>query len=155
MGDVFVYRVLATPFKTNELFIAVHDLYKAVHVVLVLLAMIGAGAAWSGTATRYLPREKLHVLRMASLILAFLYLIHLPFVVNTRYAIPVYPAMYLLAVFTAVVAARAIWSYGRSSSAARRVEPIPITATPAKPAHQQSPKRPTPGHRKGGGKRRA
>jgi hypothetical protein len=110
-ADVFVYPITATPFWTNKLFMAAHAVYRNAHAVFLLLTVSGAFAAWWKPAIDSLPPTKLPVLRMASLLLMFLYLVHIPFFVNTRYALPVYPAMYLLATF-AVIAVGDCYSLG-------------------------------------------
>ncbi len=113
MGDVFVYPVTASPFLTNPLFVVVRAAYRFGHELLLLLGMIGAVAAWRATMTQALGPQAQTVLRMASLLLAFVYLVHLPFFVAARYLAPVWPAIYLLAAFAVVVAGRMLRHRGR------------------------------------------
>jgi hypothetical protein len=60
---------------------------------MMLLATIGSILVWTRSG-RASPRMR--VLRMASLLLIFLYTAHVPFFAATRYALPVFPALYLL-----------------------------------------------------------
>jgi hypothetical protein len=113
-ADVFVYPITATPFWTNKLFMAAHAVYRNAHAVFLLLTVSGALAAWWKPAIDSLPPTKLPVLRMASLLLMFLYLVHIPFFVNTRYALPVYPAMYLLATFAVIAGWRLLFAWSPS-----------------------------------------
>jgi len=104
VGDVFVYPVERTPFETNRVFGAVHEAFRFVHPLVLLLAAIGAVFAWPRRFAAVVPDAKVQVLRMAGLLLAFLYLVYLPFATNVRYALPVFPAMYLLAAFAVALA---------------------------------------------------
>ena len=99
VGDVFIYPVRSTPFNNNMLFKLVHGAFHYSHYVVLILAAIGAVTVWLLPETALLAPNKQPVLRMASLLFVFLYLIHIPFVVSTRYSVPVFPVIYLLAAF--------------------------------------------------------
>jgi 4-amino-4-deoxy-L-arabinose transferase-like glycosyltransferase len=101
-GDVFIYPVRSTPFNKDMLFKLVHGAFHYSHYVVLILAAIGAVTVWLLSETTQVAPSKQPVLRIASLLFAFLYLIHIPFVVATRYSVPVFPAIYLLAVFAIV-----------------------------------------------------
>jgi 4-amino-4-deoxy-L-arabinose transferase-like glycosyltransferase len=103
VGDVFIYPVRSTPFRNDELFQAIHGTFYYSHLAVLALAIIGAIAAWIPSATGRLPPGRCATPRLASLLLMFLYLVHIPFFVATRYAVPVFPAVYFLAVFAIVV----------------------------------------------------
>jgi 4-amino-4-deoxy-L-arabinose transferase-like glycosyltransferase len=102
VGDVFIYPVRSTPFNTDMLFKLVHGAYHYSHYVVLILAAIGAVTVWLLSETAQVAPSKRPVLRIASLLFVFLYLIHIPFVVATRYSVPVFPVIYLLAVFAIV-----------------------------------------------------
>ena len=106
-GDVFVYAVAATPFATNPAFIAVRVAFYMTHALLLLLAAAGAVLAWRSRFTAGSPEAMRPVLRIASLLLAFTYVAHIPFATSTRYLVPVMPALHLLAVFAVVAVYRA------------------------------------------------
>lgn len=105
-GDVFVYPVLSTPFASNPLFQILHRLYASTHDGIVLLATIGAVMVWFAPVARWGGFKQMQVLRMASLLLIFLCVAHLPFFTAVRYALPVFPALYLLCLVPLVVLAR-------------------------------------------------
>ena len=71
--------------------------------VVLILGAAGAVMAWW---------QNNPVLRVASLLLGFTYLAYIPFAVVNRYAVPVFPALYLLAVFAIVfvLSGMAAWS---------------------------------------------
>ena len=85
------------------MFLATRELFSRVHWIVVVLAAIGAILAWMPSAEGVFPREKRHVLRMASLLFIFLVLAHVPFFAATRYALPVLPALYILSLAAVVM----------------------------------------------------
>jgi len=102
VGDVFIYPVRSTPFNNDTLFKLVHGAFHYTHYVVLILAAIGAVTVWLLSETAQVAPSKQPVLRIASLLFVFLYLIHIPFVVATRYSVPVFPVIYLLAAFAVV-----------------------------------------------------
>ena len=84
------------------LFKFVHGAFHYTHYILLILAVIGCVTVWLWSETAQVAPSKQPVLRIASLLFVFLYLIHIPFVVSTRYSVPVFPVIYLLAVFAIV-----------------------------------------------------
>ena len=115
-GDVFIYPVRATPFSDSQLFRTIHEIFYVGHLPALLLAIVGAIAVWLPQATNKFFAAPLPTLRIASLMLGFLYLVHIPFFVAARYAVPVYPAIYLLAVF-AVTLLALFWMPKRAAPA--------------------------------------
>ncbi len=105
-GDVFVYPALATPFTTDLLFRTIHRAYRATHDLVVLLAAVGCAMVWIAPAVRLARFRRPHGLRMASLLLIFLYAAHFPFFAATRYALPVFPCLYVLCLVPLLVGAR-------------------------------------------------
>jgi len=114
MGDIFVYPIAASPFLSNPVFAVVRAAYRFSHALLLILGALGAVAAWRTANMQSLGAQAQTVLRMASLLLAFIYLVHLPFFVAARYLAPVLPAIYLLAAFAVVAAGRALRNRGGS-----------------------------------------
>ena len=102
VGDVFIYPIRQTPFNDDMLFKLVHGAFHYSHYVVLILAAIGAVTVWLWSETAQIAPSKQPVLRIASLLFVFLYLIHIPFFTATRYAVPVFPAIYLLAIFPIV-----------------------------------------------------
>lgn len=109
MGDVFIYPVTATPFETNGTFVFVHAVMEALHWVLVALGAVGAVAVWLPVARNLLHDRGLLGLRAASVILIYTTLALIPFVMVTRYAVPTFPALYLLAMVPPALAAAAYY----------------------------------------------
>jgi len=116
-GDVFIYPVTRTPFKTNRVFMSVHDIYWTIHWVVLALAGFAAVAVWTPLGRFAAHSEKLHVLKLASLLLGYLIVIHIPFFTASRYAVPTYPAIYLLAIATIVMTFRALLAFHASRGA--------------------------------------
>lgn len=112
-GSVFIYPVLSTPFTTDLLFARLLTAFEWIHVPVVVLAAIGAISAWT-----VLPPQP--VVRMASLMLLFTYLAHIPFFVAIRYAVPIFPAIYLLAITAVALALVWLWTRTRSGVGPRK-----------------------------------
>jgi 4-amino-4-deoxy-L-arabinose transferase-like glycosyltransferase len=117
VGDVFIYPIRSTPFRNDGLFQAIHGAFYYGHLAVLVLALIGAIAAWLPLTRKQLSSDKRPTLRIASLMIAFLYLVHIPFFVATRYAVPIFPAIYLLAVF-AIVVLLSVWPYSSGPKSA-------------------------------------
>jgi hypothetical protein len=114
-GDVFIYPAAATPFRNNPVFVAIHDAFFNAHAYILLLAVLGGVAAWIPAATRGVPGHAAIVLRLASLMLIFQYVIYLPFVAHGRYTVPLFPEIFLLAVASVVLAGKigqSVWQQG-------------------------------------------
>ena len=108
VGDVFVYPVITTPFRTNSFFMTTHDIMKILQWPIVLSAAIGSILVWlPKTAELLLERDKVTV-RAGSLLLIFLTAVHFPLANPARYAIPAYPALFLMAVVAPAILARLV-----------------------------------------------
>jgi hypothetical protein len=110
VGDIYVYPVLTTPFNEDISFKIIYLIFKWLHPVLLSLAFLNCIMPWMATMSNLVPSHNQTTPKMARLMLIFLYLVHLPFVAPGRYAVPLYPMMYLLAVSTIVMA----WQIGRN-----------------------------------------
>jgi len=103
--DIFIYDVRSTPFHNDKLFQTIYIVFRYTHLPVLILSVMGAMAAWLPSTAKHLSPDQLPLLRVASLMLPFVYVAHIPFFAAIRYAAPILPAIYLLAVF-AVVALR-------------------------------------------------
>jgi len=103
-GDIFVYPVVSTPFSDRIAFETMHWIFERSHLPILALAFLGCIAPWIPTVRKIISLKTQIVLRTASLMLMFLYFIHLPFYVVGRYAIPLYPTIFLLAISTIYIA---------------------------------------------------
>jgi hypothetical protein len=103
VGDIFVYPVTASPFRDNWMFIADRSLFFHTHEVVLVLAGLGCLLAWTRAALLLRGETGQLVLRMASALVIFHYIIHVPFAGVGRYTVPLYPVIYLLAVAAIVL----------------------------------------------------
>ncbi len=110
IGDIFVYPILRTPFRDNGVFASVRSIFYYLHPFIMTLGLVGCALPWVRTAAKIIPQEMITLLRMASLMLIYLYLIHLPFFNATRYAVPLFPVIFLLAVSMIVIS----WTWSRT-----------------------------------------
>jgi hypothetical protein len=109
VGDIFVYPILRTPFRDNGIFAFVRSIFYYLHPFIITLGLVGCFPPWIRAAAKIIPQETVILLRMASLMVIYLYLIHLPFFNATRYAVPFFPVIFLLAVSMIVIS----WTWGR------------------------------------------
>jgi len=112
-GDVFIYPVTGTPFTSRAVFSLVHDAMKACHWWLVALAVTGSIAVWVPATRDLLPRRGRPGLRAASLLLAYTAIMLIPFFAVTRYAVPVFPALFIMAMVPPAMALEAITRWRR------------------------------------------
>jgi 4-amino-4-deoxy-L-arabinose transferase-like glycosyltransferase len=102
VGDVFIYPVEQTPFRGRDGFVMLHDSMMAIHGVLLALAVVGSILVWRPAARRNRGNE---CLRATSLLLAYTTVIVIPFASCTRYAVPVFPALFIMAMVALVAGA--------------------------------------------------
>ena len=108
VGDVFIYPVIKTPFTGRAVFGFVHDAVKACHLWLIALALAGSIAVWVPATRDLLPQRGRPVLRAASLLLAYTTVMLIPLITCTRYAVPVFPALFMMAMVPPAMALEAI-----------------------------------------------
>jgi hypothetical protein len=97
VGDVFIYPAVETPFRDNDLFMAMHDVMQTLQWPIVFLGALGASLAWLPRSAALLPDRGRFVLRTAALLPVFLTLVTVPMVAPGRYAVPIYPALFIAA----------------------------------------------------------
>lgn len=98
MGDSFIYPVNQTPYATRNLFQTTHRIMRQLHVPLVLLAAAGALLAWLPIGSKQTTEPRRQSARLASIVALYFTLFHMIGAPFPRYAIPVYPLVYVLAV---------------------------------------------------------
>ena len=111
VGDVFIYPVVRTPFQDNGVFMATHDLMQALQWPIVILGALGALLAWAPRTAALLPDRGRFVLRAAVLLPVFMTVATIPLNAPGRFAVPVYPTLFIAAATTLAVAARAFASF--------------------------------------------
>lgn len=107
-GGALVYPVRQTPFRSDPLLAAAHEVMRWLHWPLVATAFLGAILVWLPRVARYLPDASLVPLRAGSLLLAFVTAAHFPLWVATRMAVPVFPAMFLLVPLPIIIGVKAL-----------------------------------------------
>jgi hypothetical protein len=105
-GDVLVYPLRGAPFDTDALLAFTHAAMWVLHWPLVVLAAAGSILVWLPPVVRLLPQAGGLVLRCASLLLIFLALATIPLNNPIRFAVPVLPALFLIAMVPPLVLAR-------------------------------------------------
>jgi len=121
-GDVLVYPVRGAPFDSDAFLAFTHTAMRVLHWPLVVLAAAGSILVWLPPAVRLLPQAGGFVLRTASLLLIFLALATIPLNNPVRFAVPVLPALFLVAMVPPVLLVRRIgdWVEAPSSAVATR-----------------------------------
>jgi hypothetical protein len=105
-GDVFVYPVRTSPFKSNPFFAFTHDVMGLMHWPIVGLGAIGSILVWLPGMSVLLPESRGLLLRTASLLLIFLTVATIPLNSPARFAVPVLPALFLTAMVPPLVLVR-------------------------------------------------
>jgi hypothetical protein len=127
VGDVFVYPVRTSPFTSDPVFAFAHEAMRVMHWPIVVLAAIGSILVWLPRVSELLPESRGLVLRTGSLLLLFLAVATTPLNNPARFAVPVLPALFLMAMVLPVVLARWIGRKSRQSkpnSTGRQKSPV-------------------------------
>jgi hypothetical protein len=122
-GDVLVYPVRGAPFDSDFRLAVSHAAMWVLHWPLVVLAAAGSILVWLPPVVRLLPQASGLVLRTASLLLIFLAVATIPLNNPVRFAVPVLPALFLIAMVPPVLLVRSIGSW---------VDPRPFVAAQPK-----------------------
>lgn len=115
-GDVFVYTPAASPYFGEGAFRLSHRAMKALHAPLMALAAAGALFAWLPLARRCTTPPALFTIRFAAVLYGYFVAVHLVTAPFPRYAVPMRPIGYLLAIFTLAIVWRA-WRSREKTSA--------------------------------------
>ncbi|MCI5135250.1 MAG: hypothetical protein D3920_09305 [Candidatus Electrothrix sp. AW2] len=100
-GDVFTaYPVTQSPFFDNKLFQGIHIVMHFIHWPLMVLAILGGLLVWFPSAHRLLPSTSLVTARFLSFIVLYFSVLHMVAAPLPRYAIPIRPIMFGLAMLT-------------------------------------------------------
>jgi hypothetical protein len=121
-GDVLVYPVRGAPFDSDALLAFTHAAMWVLHWPLVVLAAVGSIMVWLPPVVRLLPQAGGLVLRAASLLLILLALATIPLNNPVRFAVPVLPALFLIAMVLPVLAMRWLrnWVEAQPTAAPKR-----------------------------------
>jgi hypothetical protein len=97
MGDSFIYPVSSTPYTDRKLFQTTHAAMKNLHMGLLLLCLTGVALVWLPMRGTQVQKGVQPAAQFLSLVAIYFTLFHMVGAPFPRYAIPVYPLMYLLA----------------------------------------------------------
>lgn len=96
--DVFIYEAISSPYFGEPVFVATHRLMYALHNFVVLLAAAGSLLAFLRTP-RGISAEAILPIRVVALFALYFSALHMVGAPFPRYAIPMLPVIYLLALF--------------------------------------------------------
>jgi len=98
-GDMYVYYVSQSPFKTRPLFQWIQKLMKFFHGTLVLLAILGSLIVW--IAPRLVGSDPAHLFmaRYISALLIYFTALHMVGAPFPRYSVPLRPFQYAMALY--------------------------------------------------------
>jgi 4-amino-4-deoxy-L-arabinose transferase-like glycosyltransferase len=99
MGDIFVYKVTASPFLSSPAYMALAALMKQLHWPLVILALCTTLLAWLPQFSCNLSGSQRFAVRLLSLLILYFIALHMVGAPFPRYGIPLRPAIYGLAVY--------------------------------------------------------
>lgn len=99
MGDVFVYPVIRSPYRTEPFFRITHAIMQLLHWPLVGLSAVTAVLAWVPRCVRTFGETAVFTVRLLSLLLAYYVLVHMVGAPFPRYSVLLRPVTYALAVF--------------------------------------------------------
>jgi hypothetical protein len=116
-GDVFIYPATSSPFLEAGPLSVIHNVMAILHWPILALASLGSALIWWPPAARNFSQQGQIALRTGALLLIFGTLIHIPFYMSVRYAVPLYPALYMMALLPCVIAIQE-WKRRRSQLAA-------------------------------------
>jgi hypothetical protein len=97
---VFVYEVSSTPYQDDGLFRFTHRLSRALHWPIIALAFMGLWIAWFRRSPYDATKSKLLLARFISALLIYFTLLHMAGAPFPRYAVPLRPLLYAMAMFT-------------------------------------------------------
>lgn len=104
--DVFTYAVAETPYHDDELFKWTHTLMYGFHWPLVVLCLLGSLLAWNPRAMKSFDPRTASMARLLSCYILYFTVLHMIGAPFPRYAFPLRPLQFGMAVFTVVLAYR-------------------------------------------------
>lgn len=99
LGDVFLYPVHQTPYRSNFFFKWTYFLMHYLHWPLVLFCAAGCLMVWLPQLKNIYPDKSLYVARFVSALLLYFTAIHIIGAPFPRYSIPLRPFLYGMAIF--------------------------------------------------------
>jgi len=98
--EVFIYEVSSTPYQDNRLFRLSYWLARLLHWPIVGLAFMGLWISWFTGRPYVNSTPKMLLARYISALLIYFTLLHMAGAPFPRYAVPLRPLLYAMAMFT-------------------------------------------------------
>ena len=98
-GDFYVYYVSQTPYSEKMIFQWTHKMMKWLHGSLVVISLLGSLLAWILPRPSGLKRNSVHVARFVAALLLYYTILHMIGAPFPRYAVPLRPFQYGMALF--------------------------------------------------------
>lgn len=99
MGDVYVYPITYSPYYNRQIFMITHAMMKGAHPLINIAAIIMLVLFFIPGTRKYLSNDAKKALSFLAVIIVYFILLHTVVTPLPRYAIPLRPIMYGLAVF--------------------------------------------------------
>jgi hypothetical protein len=119
LGDAFIYPVASSPYFSSEPFQWTHFFMFAFHWPLILFGGLASLIAWFSSPNKTFRQPSLFAARFLSLVLVSYTLIHMVGAPIQRYAFPLRPYLYGMAVFLAYFLWQTFQTRLRSSKSSR------------------------------------
>ncbi|MGR8949580.1 MAG: glycosyltransferase family 39 protein [Gammaproteobacteria bacterium] len=114
--DIFIYPVTDSPFFHYAIWHWMHTVMRVIHAPVMLLALLGSLLLWLPSRILRLGGSKLFALRTISLFCGYFLAVHLVTAPFPRYAIPLKPLFFVMAMVPLkLILDRVISTNGRSS----------------------------------------
>jgi len=110
-GDVFVYPPRASPYGGDPWFRITHATMRWLHMPLMICALIGALLVWLPSSRR-MPAGRRAAARLASLLVLYFMAVHVATIPQPRYATPIRPVLFGLALLGPQYILRAVRRQG-------------------------------------------
>lgn len=109
-GDAFIYPISSTPYISETFFRWTHSLMYGLHWPLVILCLLGSLLVWFPNMVKSLDPNPVAVARLAASYIIYFTLLHMLGAPFPRYAFPLRPFQYGMAVFSIIL----IYTYLRN-----------------------------------------
>lgn len=99
IGDVFVYPIIKSPYFDQPMYIKLHQIMYYLHWPLIILSLCAVSLVWLWRKILYMSDSRLVAIRVLSLLILYILMIHMLGSPFPRYSIPFRPISYILALW--------------------------------------------------------